>query len=281
MKPTREGIRFLLATLLIAVAAFNTGNNLIFLILAMMLSMILLSAVILRYNLKGLALAFSVVQPVFVKTRAVFRVSLSNRKKLLPSYSIHVTIPEGISGQCVVPHIPPASNASSDMESIFTKRGIYRYGDYTLESSFPFTLFRKNIKVHNPEEVIVYPEIKGIDELIPELIKSDYTAYTTRHAPGDEFLMIREFRYGDSMRQIQWKASAKTRKLMVKDTGTDEPRLLTIILDVLAVIDEDDTWECPMMDEMQGTGVLILKSEDSILKKAAPFCSMVIYAGDL
>ncbi|MBT9537574.1 MAG: DUF58 domain-containing protein, partial [Nitrospirae bacterium] len=152
---------------------------------------------------------------------------------------------------------------------------------------------------------------------------------------GDEFLTIREFRYGDSMRRIQWKASAKTGKLMVKDTGTDEPRLLTIILDnikplhkesfekavsfaasladrfirlgffvrlitckklipfgngqehlfkildALAVIDEDDTWECPMMDEMHGTGVLILKSDESVLKKAAPACSMVVYAPDL
>lgn len=344
MRPTREGKRFILATFLIAVAAFNTGNNLIFLILAMMLSMILLSVVILRYNLKGLALSFSVAQPVFVKARALFKVSLSNKKKLMPSYSIHVAIPDGITGQCVVPYIPPLSHASSDMDSIFTKRGIYRYRGFTLGSSFPFTLFRKNIKAHIGGEVIVYPEIKEIDELIPELTKTDYTAHTARHAPGDEFLMIREFRYGDSMRRIQWKASAKTGKLMVKDTGTDELRLLTIILDnikspplfskgglgginsfekavsfaasladrfirlgffvrlitckklipfgsgqeqlfkildALAVIDEDDTWECPMMDEMHGTGVLILKSDESVLKKAASACSMVVYAQDL
>ena len=335
MRPTREGKRFLLATLLIAVAAFNTGNNLIFLILAMMLSMILLSVVILRYNLKGLTLAFSAVHPVFVKNRAVFKVSLSNKKKLMPSYSIHVTIPKGITGQCAMPYVPPMSNTSVEMDSIFTKRGIYRYGDFTLESNFPFTLFKKTVKAYIGGEVIVYPEIKEIDELIPELTKTDYTAHTTRHAPGDEFLTIREFRYGDSMRRIQWKASAKTGKLMVKDTGTDEPRLLTIILDnikplhkesfekavsfaasladrfirlgffvrlitckklipfgsglehlfkildALAVIDEDATWECPMMDEMHGTGVLILKSDESALKKAAPACSMVVYAPDL
>jgi len=53
------------------------------------------------------------------------------------------------------------------------------------------------------------------------------------------------------------------------------------ILDALALIDEEDTWECPMMHEIQGTGVLILKSDDSSLKKAAPMCSMVIYASDL
>ncbi|MDP2277773.1 MAG: DUF58 domain-containing protein, partial [Nitrospirota bacterium] len=282
---------------------------------------------------------------VFVKNRAVFKVSLSNKKKLMPSYSIHVTIPKGIAGQCIVPYVPPTSNTSVEMDSIFTKRGIYRYGDFNLESTFPFTLFKKTVKAYIGGEVIVYPEIKEIDELMPELIKSDYAAHTTRPAPGDEFLTIREFRYGDSMRRIQWKASAKTGKLMVKDTGTDEPRLFTIILDniksplppfttgglgginsfekaisfaasladkfirlgffvrlitckklipfgsglehlfkildALAVIDEDDTWECPMMDEMHGTGVLILKSDESVLKKAAPACSMVVYAPDL
>jgi len=335
MRPTREGIRFLLATLLIAVAAFNTGNNLIFLILALMLSLLALSILILRQNLKGLTLSISAAQPVFAKVRAVFNVSLSNRKKFIPSYSIRITIPEGLAGQCLMPYIPRASGSSADMASIFIKRGIYRYGDFTLGSSFPFSLFKKNIQAHTAGDVIVYPEIKEIDELIPELINTAYAAQTTRHAPGDEFLTIREFRYGDSMRRIQWKASAKTGKLMVKDTGTDEPRLLTIILDnikplskepfekavsfaaaladrfiklgffvrlitckklipfgsgpehlfkildVLAVIDEDDTWEGPMMDEMHGTGVLILKSQESALKKAAPLCSLVVYAPDL
>ncbi len=167
------------------------------------------------------------------------------------------------------------------------------------------------------------------------MIGSDYAPDVTRHGPGDEFMTIREFRYGDNIRRVQWKASAKAGKLMVKDTGIDEPRLLTIILDnikpldkesfekavsfaasladrfirigffvrlmtckklipfgsgqehlfkildVLALIDEDDTWECPLMHEMQGTGVLILKSDDSSLRKAAPMCSMVVYASDL
>jgi len=335
MRPTREGIRFLIASLLIAVAAFNTGNNLIFLILALMLSLLLLSIIILYLNLKGLSLAVFAAQPVFVKTRAIFRVSISNRKKHLPSYSIRAAIPVSTGRQGAAPYIPPASNSSIEMENTFTKRGLYKYGDFTLESNFPFSLFKKGIRAHIDGEVIVYPEIKEIDELIPELITTDYTALTIRPAPGDEFLTIRDFRYGDGMRRIQWKTSAKMGKLMVKDTGTDEPRLLTIILDnikplnkesfekavsfaasaadrfirlgffvrlvtckrlipfgsglehlykildVLAVIDEEDTWECPMMEEMQGTGILILKSQDSSLKKAAPACSMVMYAADL
>ncbi|TAL25423.1 MAG: hypothetical protein EPN94_05295 [Nitrospirae bacterium] len=62
--------------------------------------------------------------------------------------------------------------------------------------------------------------------------------------------------------------------------GSGEEHLFKI-LDALALIDEEDTWECPMMHEMQGTGVLILKSDDSSLKKVAPMCNMVVYASEL
>ena len=335
MRPTKEGKRFLLATLLIAVAAANTGNNLIYLILAMMLSILVISIIVLKINLRGLVLSFSVRYPVFANSGTIMKVSLFSRKKMIPSFSVHVNLPEGIAGQCIIPHILSASLVSQDINGIFRKRGIYRYGDFSISSSFPFILFTKKVKARVEGEIIVYPEIKDIDELIPEITGSGYDRYVTRHGTGDEFMLIREFRYGDSMRRIQWKASAKTGKLMVKDMGMDEPRLLTVILDnikplnkesfekavsfaasvaykfirigffvrlltckklipfgsgqeqlfkildALALIDEEATWECPMMHEMQGAGVLILKSEDSSLKKAASMCSMVINASDL
>jgi len=299
-----------------------------------MFSILAIAITAMNLNMKGLSLGCSISQPVFAKSRSVMKLSLSNKKKILPSYSIHINLPKGIEGEYVIPHVSALSQASADIESLFKKRGIYRYGDFSLESSFPFILFKKTIRSHVGGEVIVYPEIKEIDESIPELIGSQDLSIT-RPGPGDEFLAIREFRYGDSMRRIQWKASAKTGKLMVKDTGLDEPRLLTIILDnikpsgreafekavsfaaslayrfvrigffvrlmtckklipfgsgqehlfkildVLALIDEDDTWDCPMIHEMQGTGVLILKSGDSSLKKMAPMCNMVVYASDL
>lgn len=335
MKPTREGKRFLLATFLISVAAANTGNNLIYLILAMMLAILIISIAVLKINMRGLVPIFSAAQPIFARGSVILKVSLSNRKRLIPSYSIRINPPEEIEGYGIVPRVSPLSQSSADVDSVFKKRGVYRYEDFSLSSSFPFILFRKNIRIRTEGEIIVYPEIKEIDESIPEILVSEYDSIIARRGAGDEFLMIRDFRYGDSMRRIQWKASAKAGKLMVKETGVDEPRLLTIILDnikpldsetfekavsfaasladkfirvgffvrlmtckrlvpfgsgqehlfkildVLALIHEEDTWECPMLQEMQGTGVLILKSEDSSLKKAVPMCSMVVYASDL
>ena len=56
MKITREGKRFILTTVLIGVAALNTGNNLIYLIFSLMLSFIALAIVLLRINLSGITL---------------------------------------------------------------------------------------------------------------------------------------------------------------------------------------------------------------------------------
>jgi uncharacterized protein (DUF58 family) len=335
VKPTKEGKRFILATLLIVMAAVNTGNNLIYLILAMMFSILLIAVVVLSLNLKNLIPSISVVQPVFAKSRSILKVSLLNRKMSIPSYSIHINPPDGIKGHSIIPHVISSSQVSVDMDVVFEKRGIYSFGDFSLESSFPFILFNKKIRSHVGGDITVYPEIKEVDGLIPDLISSEYDSTVVRRGPGEEFMMIREFRYGDSIRKIQWKTSAKSGKLMVKETGIDEPRLFTIILDnikpldkdsfekavsfaaslaerfirigffvrlitckklipfgsgtehlfkildVLALIGEEDTWECPMMHEMQGTGVLILKSADSSLIKAVPMCSMVVYAADL
>ena len=112
MRPTREGKRFLLATALIAVAAYNTGNNLIYLILSMMLSILMLSVVMLILNLRGLGMRVSVEQSVFANTDSVIRFTMSNSKKVLPSYSIRVHLPASIKGSVYFPRIEQHSDAS-------------------------------------------------------------------------------------------------------------------------------------------------------------------------
>lgn len=332
MRPTREGKRFLLATFLIAVAAVNTGNNLIYLILSMMLSILTISLAVLSLNLRGLTLSVSVQHPIFVRGRAIFKISISNRKRLLPSYSIRVHLPEGIKGAGYMPYISSSSEISMDVSVLFERRGIYRYDDFIIESGFPFILFTKKIKSRVSGEIIVYPEIKEVDGLLPELTGRGYGTYITRPGTGEELSMIRDFRYGDDMRRIHWKASAKAGKPMVKEFGIEDTKILTVILDtirplnkdifekavslaasvsdrllrdgffvrlmtcrklipfgsgsehlfkildILAVIEEEDTWECLMTEEIEGASLLILKSEDSPLKKMTSHCDMVIYA---
>lgn len=335
MRPTKEGKRFILATLLIAVAAVNTGNNLIYLVLSMMLSIVAVSIGALYINLKGISVSIIAVHPIFAKTSTRIRISVYNKKRFAPSYSIRMLFPENIEGSFLIPHVPPTGSVTFDINAVFKKRGIYKYGTFYIESTFPFILFGKKAYPIIEGEVTVYPEIKEIGNTLPELSAYELHSYDLKQGHGDEFLKIREFVYGDSLRRIHWKATAKSGKLMIMETGISEPKLFTVILDnikphdkesfekavtfaasisdkfikmgylvrlltckkaipfgsesehlfkildLLAVIEEEDRWECPLISEFQGTGVLILKSFDSSLRKAASECSMVVYASDL
>jgi hypothetical protein len=90
---TQEGIVYLGIALLIGGAALNTGNNLLFIILAAMLSAIVVSGAASALVLRGLRLAPSLPEHVFAKRPIIARIALSNVRRT-PSYSVNVVPPK-------------------------------------------------------------------------------------------------------------------------------------------------------------------------------------------
>jgi uncharacterized protein (DUF58 family) len=335
MKASRECKRFALATGLIIIAALNTGNNLIYLILSMMLSILVLSLVILKMNMRGLVLKVLQGGPLFANSPAGIDISISNKKRVLSSYSVKVFMSESIEGEIYFPKISGLSETIKIVPVVCRKRGIYRYGDFYLESSFPFIFFKKKIVCKVDGELFVYPEIKSVDGIIPEMPGTGYELSRERFSRGEEFSMMREFRYGDDWRRIHWKTSAKTANLMVMEYASEEPGKLTIILDnlmapdadlfekavsfaasvtdlflkqgyfvrlltckkvipfgigkehlfkildILALIEIQNLWECPLSDEPEGMTVLILSSDYSPLRHLISVSDIVIHAANL
>ena len=238
MNVSREGKRFILAAFLTALAAFNTGNNLIYLIFSMMLSILVISVVVLKMNLKGLALRVSPEYPVFAEVPAVLEIVVTNNKRNLPSYSIKVSSPEAIAKEAYFPKISARSEALQTVRVVYKKRGVYGFGDFYLSSSFPFIFLTQKIVSAISEKVIVYPEIKEFDDSLPEPAKEGDALSYKGMRRGEEFSSIREFRYGDDRRKIHWKASAKTTRLMVTEYAAEEPKKLTVILDNLMPPDD-------------------------------------------
>jgi uncharacterized protein (DUF58 family) len=334
MKLTREGKRFFLAAVLIGIAAFNTGNNLIYLILSMMLALFGLSVAILRINMKKLVIRLFQTGPVYANRPADITLIVKNLKSF-PSYSIKVFESGAGEGRAYFLSVPAGSETSETVHRVFQKRGIYRQGDFSLESGFPFIFITKTIPGSVEGEILVYPELKDIEHIF-----SDVTAFSDENARtfsrlGDEFAMIREFRYGDDRRKIHWKATAKADKLLVMEYDAGEVRKLTIILDnmlpqdaetfenavsftasvaakflrdeyfvrlltcgkvipfgsgtehlykildLLAVIERLDSWECPVSEELDGATLLILRSGASPLSKFIPQSDMVFHAETL
>jgi len=87
---TRAGIVYVIATLLIGIAALNTGNNLLYIVVAAMLAAILVSGLVSAIILRDLELDVRLPEHVFAGRPVLGRILLRNPRKFLPSFSIHV-----------------------------------------------------------------------------------------------------------------------------------------------------------------------------------------------
>jgi uncharacterized protein (DUF58 family) len=334
MKTTPEGKRFLLATFLITVAAVNTGNNLIYLILSLMLSFILLSIVLLKINLSGLSLEVSINPPVFAGENTFATFYITNNKRFIPTYSVNVLTAGTVSpAYCVL--IPSLSTVKKEIKIKFERRGLHSCEDFHIQSGFPFILFSKQMSLKVSADVLVYPALLDVENIISEVSGHTEEEQMSMIGQGDEIYSIRDFRYGDDLRKIHWKASAKASSLQVKEYSELEFKKVSIIidnikpsdnemfekvvsmtgsicryflkrgylvrvlsckkvipfgagdehlfriLDVLAVIKEDDKWDCPILYDREGFFMMILKSQNSVLNRYGTSCDMVIYADTL
>src|SRR5208282_4454491 len=85
---TREGVLYLIIIAVIAIAALNTGNNLLFLILASLLAAILVSGILSQIVLSQLELDFVLPDHVFAEQPMISRLTVNNLKWIFPSFSV-------------------------------------------------------------------------------------------------------------------------------------------------------------------------------------------------
>ncbi len=259
---TREGLLYLLFVLVISTAAVNTGNNLLYVILATLLSAIVVSGFVSRNSLKQVSLSLQMPENVFVDERVSIKVSMRNYKRIFPSFSISVQDLD--LGRALSPH-PMAdrqihlknrdSRKSSESDRAmfrqmayfpilrpgevhseltvqsFPKRGLYRLQTFWISTRFPFGFFRRGERFEAKGEVLVYPSIQEISSyfhLLPFL-----PGHLEGHhvGPGENLFSIRKYQETESARIIDWKATAKTSELMAREFAREEESKFCLILD--------------------------------------------------
>ncbi len=87
---TRQGVIYLVGVFAVALAALNTGNNLLFLMVGCMLAVILLSGILSRITLTGVEISLELPEHVFAHRPAPALLELRNLKQTMPSFSLLV-----------------------------------------------------------------------------------------------------------------------------------------------------------------------------------------------
>ncbi len=214
-------------------AAWNTGNNLFYLVLALLISAFLATWLVGRSNVRHLAVGQSYPPAVYQHESFPVRTVVANRKRLLPSFMIETDIHPALTAKqlpfafCTAPH------GSDHLRSttIAPRRGLIKAERITVRSTFPAGLFEHGITKPLIGEMIVYPAIRRIHATVLELLASEGEVPTSRRGDSRDFYGIREYRPGDDSRLICWKISAKHGRLMLREFERHEHRGVMILLD--------------------------------------------------
>ncbi len=231
---TSEGLRFLLLTLAVGLAALNTGNNLLYLLLAMMLSLIVMSGILSEQSLKHLAIHRRTPPHIFAGRPATLALTLTNRKHKLPTFSLRVM--DLVAGAAVdrgihLLHLPPQASVTQAYTLLVPRRGLHRIEGVKLLTRFPFGLFVKAATLPLASELVVYPESKPVPkDLIEDLVALGHEQAVPRRGQGVGLYNLREYQFGDESRTIHWKTSARRACLMVRETEAEDQRQVTLVL---------------------------------------------------
>lgn len=239
---TRGGFIFLSITVLFGVAAINTGTNLLYLIMAMLLSLIVVSGILSELAVTGLRISRRVPPYVFAHEDFRVRVAVSNPRKLTPALVLEVREASGPFGPGGAPaegppvflfRLDPGERRSLVYVARAPRRGVYPLSGFVLASQFPFGFFTKFKRAELPAELVVYPRPR---ELSPNAVRALARADEAPrpkpfyHSP-DEFRSTREYRAGDNPRWIHWRSSARQRRLVVKEFEPRAARTSAVVLD--------------------------------------------------
>ena len=213
------GRAFLLVTLGVGVAAVNTGNNLLYLALSLNLSLILLSGVLSEGTLRHVTLKVRLASEAFAGGEAYLAVTCSAEAKRFPGISLVAILRTGEDPATVrFPDIAPGTSVTRVVPFRPARRGGIDSIHASLSTRFPFSLFEKSAELDIPAGFVVYPRPSPSVAQREDLPVAAPSGRPFLSGRVDAFPRgVREHLPADPVRDIHWKATARTGRWMVKE----------------------------------------------------------------
>jgi uncharacterized protein (DUF58 family) len=171
--------------------------------------------------------------PVGVRTQATLALDTGRRQRL-DVYDLH---PGDWTGEGLPRRLDlrPGIATSVDYHLTPQARGDREFAGTQLRLHSPWRLFRRDVVVGAPQRVRVYPNFAPLAKFA--LFSSEQASRLVgahlkrRRGEGTDFHQMREYRVGDSLRQIDWKATARTRRLVSREYQDERNQQVVLMLD--------------------------------------------------
>ena len=258
---TSGGAIFLVLVFIVGFSAWNTGNNLLFLVLSFLASAFVVGFAVGNFCLKKLDVKMRFPETIFAGQTTPILVSLHNRKRIFPSYSIVAEVrgkereksllavelkkilPEKLADRLARPpiikltldyfvHISRRATAENKAEHVFPYRGRFIIKDFELSTKFPFGFFRHRRRLPaQAAEIIVFPPLASIKDETENLPLEIGKLVTQKRGLGQDLLALRDYQPMDDLRRVDWKATARANRLIIREFSAEDDRKITVFLD--------------------------------------------------
>ncbi len=236
---TRQGWIYMVGIILVALAALNTGNNLLFLILASLIASILMSGILSSVTLAGVELRLRLPEHIFARQPVRAQVELRNEKVTLPSFSLRVEgkIKKEAANAALLetpvyfPFLPRQEAVAQSVPLVFPKRGVYRQEAFRIVTRFPFGFLEKARRLDLPTEALVYPSVEVTEEFLDVHPGIQGAMESLAKGRGQDLYSLRDYLPNDSARLVHWKATARSGSLMVREFAREDDCNVLLVFD--------------------------------------------------
>jgi uncharacterized protein (DUF58 family) len=232
---TLPGLVLIALSMGVGIAAYNSASNILFITLSLLLGCLVLSGVLSWLNFRGLHWRLEVVTPMRAGREHPVTLFMRNAKRLLPTHGLtfEVASTSALEPRQIVlrDRLDPQGEARLDWTVCPAKRGVERVELVYVGSLFPFGFLRKSLAMETACDVLVWPAPVEYRRFpVPAWRRVQPGEPVARSGQNGDLFALRNYQTGDSHRQIHWKASARLRRLVVRQFSTDNEESFTLWL---------------------------------------------------
>ncbi len=234
LKLTREGRYYIAVTFGVGLVGIITANNLLYVLLGMLLSLIVVSGMLSDSALRDIRVHRKLPHRAQVGRPHFVEIEVHNDKKRMPSYAIEVEdlrAGQPADKRCFFLKVSPGSSQVAAYRRIPGRRGIDEHIGFRVATRFPFGLFEKSRQITLSGEIVIYPATDPI-ELPPRTSTERREGRTfVARGHGDDILGVRPMREGDDPRDIYWRRSTHSDHKVVRERAREVRAQVRLRLD--------------------------------------------------
>lgn len=253
------GLLYVLITMLIGVGAFNSQNNLLFLLFGIGASGLLVSGVVSGAMMMNVRVRRIVEGPASVGGVVRIRYEVRNTGRVFPLMGLIVeeVAPRGPGGgwgrgvssvRAFAAHVPAGGSVVIEATPTALGRGRYVFEEIAASTRFPLGVVEKSCRFDQHSGIVIWPRVHALrtEALSWSMSREAPTESEAAQRRGDDFYGLRDYVPGDSPRMVAWRASARTGELVVRETASPIARRLWVELELAAA---DGSAETDVLNE--------------------------------